>query len=151
MSDYDEKYVARGGTTALGIIGTTLGSIATAASGALGVGKLSGGGNMNDRYADMMMALSNKDAEIAKYKSEKYTDEHILELYQYVDGRLRSVEKQVTDNAAAQAVVNCQNNSAIQLLNQNIVAINNTLALITKTAVPKSIVVDFSATAETSS
>lgn len=65
-------------------------------------------------------------------------------MYKYVDGRLRNVEKQISDNAAAQAVVNCQLNSAVQLLNQQIVSINNTLALITKTAVPSSIVVDFS-------
>lgn len=142
------EYVAKGGTTALGIIGTVLGSIGTAASGALGVGKLTGGSSMNDteRCKDMMMRLSEQDAKVARLEGEKYTDNNILKLYEYLDGRLRGIEKQVNDNAAAQAVINCQANSAIQLLNQNIAAINNTLALITKTAVPKSIVVDFTAT-----
>lgn len=139
------EYVAKQGTTALGIIGTVLGAIGTAAAGGNGAANLfnaNGGGGMNN----MQMVIAEKDAELARYRSEKYTDEHILELYQYIDGRLRSVEQNINDNAAAQAVINCQNNSAIQLLNQNIVAINNTLALITKTAVPSSIVVDFSST-----
>lgn len=142
------EYVAKGGTTALGIIGTILGSIGTVGSGALGLGRVVNGGNVMDseRCKDMMMELSEKDSEVARLKGEKYTDEHTLELYKYVDGRLRNVEKQISDNAAAQAVVNCQLNSAVQLLNQQIVSINNTLALITKTAVPKSIVVDFNTT-----
>lgn len=145
------EYVARGGTTALGIIGTVLGSIGTAGSGALGLGKISGGNSMDsERCKDMIRELSEKDSEVARLKGEKYTDEHILETYKYFDGRLRQVEKQVNDNAAAQAVVNCQLNSAVQLLNQQIVSINNTLALITKTAVPKSIVVDFSTTTASS-
>lgn len=91
----------------------------------------------------MMMRLSEQDAKVARLEGEKYTDGNILKLYNYLDERLRGIEKQVNDNAAAQAVINCQANSAIQLLNQNIAAINSTLALITKTAVPKSIVVDF--------
>lgn len=137
MSDY----IARGGTTALGIIGTSLGSIATLISGAIGAKNAAGGSGMNN---NVMLELAQKDAEIARLNSEKYTDNNILATYQYIDNRLRTIEQKINDNAAAQAVVNCQNNSAIQLLNQNIVAINNTLALITKTAVPKSIVVDFS-------
>lgn len=137
MSDY----IARGGTTALGIIGTSLGSIATLISGAIGAKNATGGSGMNN---NVMLELAQKDAEIARLNSEKYTDNNILATYQYIDNRLRTIEQKINDNAAAQAVVNCQNNSAIQLLNQNIVAINNTLALITKTAVPKSIVVDFS-------
>lgn len=140
------EYVARGGTTALGIIGTVLGSIGTAGSGLLGLGKVGGTNMGSERCKNMMLDISEKDSEIARLKGEKYTDEHILDTYKYMDGRLRAVEKQISDNAAAQAVVNCQLNSAVQLLNQQIVSINNTLALITKTAVPKSIVVDFSTT-----
>lgn len=140
------EYVAKQGTTALGIIGTVLGAIGTAAAGGAGAAALSGAPTSN-----MQMVVAEKDAEIARYRSEKYTDEHILEMYRYIDGRLRTVEQQINDNAAAQAVVNCQNNSAIQLLNQSIVAINNTLSLITKTAVPSSIVVDFDTTTSTSS
>lgn len=144
MSDY----VARGGTTALGIIGTSLGSLATLASGALGVERLTnnGGTSMNN---NVMLALAQKDAEIARLNSEKYTDNNILATYQYIDGRLRAIEQKINDNAAAQAVINCQANSAIQLLNSQIGAINNTLVLITKTAVPSSIVVDFGSTSTT--
>lgn len=140
------EYVARGGTTALGIIGTVLGSIGTAGSGLLGLGRVGGTNMDSERCKNMMLDISEKDSEIARLKGEKYTDEHILDTYKYMDGRLRAVEKQISDNAAAQAVVNCQLNSAVQLLNQQIVSINTTLALITKTAVPKSIVVDFSTT-----
>nr|DAG37046.1 MAG TPA: hypothetical protein [Caudoviricetes sp.] len=145
------EYIARGGTTALGIIGTVLGSIGTVGSGALGLGKVVNGGAVMDseRCKDMLRELSEKDSEVARLKGEKYTDEHILETYQYVDSRLRAVEKQISDNAAAQAVINCKLDCGINLLNQQVNSINNTLALITKTAVPKSIVVDFSAATTT--
>lgn len=147
MSDY----VAKGGTTALGIIGTVLGSIGTAGSGVLGLGRMANGGGTMDseRCKDMLRELSEKDSEVARLKGEKYTDEHILNTYKYIDGRLRDVEKQISDNAAAQAVINCKLDCGINLLNQQVASINNTLALITKTAVPKSIVVDFN-TATTS-
>lgn len=140
------EYIARGGTTALGIIGTVLGSIGTVGSGALGLGKVVNGGAVMDseRCKDMLRELSEKDSEVARLRGEKYTDEHVLETYQYIDGRLRAVEKQISDNAAAQAVINCKLECGINLLNQQVNSINNTLALITKTAVPKSIVVDFS-------
>lgn len=152
MSDYDnDRYVARGGTTALGIIGTVLGSLGTAGSGLLGLGGLSnGGGNMNNRCQDMMMALAQKDADIAKLEGEKYTDNHLLELYQYVDGRLRIIEKNLSDSNAAQAVVNCQLNSGVQLLTQQVASINNTLSMITKLAVPSTAVVDFGSTSTSS-
>lgn len=145
------EYIARGGTTALGIIGTVLGSIGTVGSGALGLGRVVNGGAVMDseRCKDMLRELSEKDSEVARLKGEKYTDEHILETYQYVDSRLRAVEKQISDNAAAQAVINCKLDCGINLLNQQVNSINNTLALITKTAVPKSIVVDFSAATTT--
>lgn len=103
----------------------------------------------SERCKDMLRELSEKDSEVARLKGEKYTDEHILETYQYVDSRLRAVEKQISDNAAAQAVINCKLDCGINLLNQQVNSINNTLALITKTAVPKSIVVDFSAATTT--
>lgn len=145
------EYIARGGTTALGIIGTILGSIGTVGSGAVGLGRVANGGAVMDseRCKDMLRELSEKDSEVARLKGEKYTDEHILETYQYIDSRLRAVEKQISDNAAAQAVINCKLDCGINLLNQQVNSINNTLALITKTAVPKSIVVDFSATTTT--
>ena len=145
------EYIARGGTTALGIIGTILGSIGTVGSGAVGFGRVANGGAVMDseRCKDMLRELSEKDSEVARLKGEKYTDEHILETYQYIDSRLRAVEKQISDNAAAQAVINCKLDCGINLLNQQVNSINNTLALITKTAVPKSIVVDFSATTTT--
>ena len=145
------EYIARGGTTALGIIGTILGSIGTVGSGAVGLGRVANGGAVMDseRCKDMLRELSEKDSEVARLKGEKYTDEHILETYQYIDSRLRAVEKQISDNAAAQAVINCKLDCGINLLNQQVNSINNTLALITKTAVPKSIVVDFSTTTTT--
>lgn len=64
---------------------------------------------------------AQKDAEIAKLKSDialrdadTYTDQKILELYQYIDGRLRGVEGQL----AQQAVLNQATNDKFQLAEQ---------------------------------
>ena len=97
------EYVAGRGTTALGIIGTVLGSIGTA--GVAGNGLLSGltgkqtaavpyemtGACMHD--VDNLKELMAKDAEIARYRSEKYTDTVGLEVYKYFDGQLKDLRE----------------------------------------------------------
>lgn len=74
-------------------------------------------------------------AEIAALKSDiklrdanTYTDSKILEMYQYLDGRLRGVEGQIS----AQAVVNAQITANISCM-QNQIA---TLSGLTKTVIP---------------
>lgn len=95
---------AGGGTTALGIIGTALGGLATVAGGSsllTGNGLLGGNGNTIQRENTELRA------EVAKLKSEKYTDAHVLDLgtkLATVDAQLHAVDdkldKAITQNAA---------------------------------------------------
>lgn len=64
---------------------------------------------------------ANKDARIAELEtqvalrdSNTYTDQKALQMYQYVDGRLRNIEAQL----AQQAVVNQATSDKIQLVSQ---------------------------------
>ena len=83
---------------------------------ALGVealGILGGGGSIlrnlfggdcgcNGGASGLQAIIAAKDSEISLLKSTIFTDQKSLELYQYVDGRLRNIESQI----AAQAVAN---------------------------------------------
>ena len=113
-----------------GIIGTSLGALN---SGLLG--NLFGGGNccsenMNvSRYElGLEKELAAKDSRISTLESTIHTDGKMLELYQYVDGRLRGIEGQI----AQQAVVNAQITANIGCMQGNIA----TLMGLTKTIVP---------------
>ena len=130
------EYTAGRGTTALGIIGTVLGSI-----GAAGSTNLLGGLGMNNgaavchenmpvnRYElGQEQRIAKLESEIALRDSTIYSDKKSLEMYQYVDGRLRGVEAQL----AAQAVTNAQVVANISCMQGSI----NTLMGLTKTIVP---------------
>jgi hypothetical protein len=113
-----------------GIIGTTL--------GALGNGTLGGilGGNAGcsenvpvNRYElSQMKEIVDRDSEIAFLKSRDAAKSDSLELYKYVDGRLRGIEGQI----AAQAVVNAQITANIGCMQGQIAALNS----LTKTVIP---------------
>ena len=114
-----------------GIIGTSLGALN---SGLLG--NLFGGGNCGcsenmgvTRYElGLEKELAAKDSRISTLESTIHTDGKMLELYQYVDGRLRGIEGQI----AQQAVVNAQITANIGCMQGNIA----TLMGLTKTIVP---------------
>ena len=72
--------------------------------------------------------LSHKDAEIGSLKADLATDRKILELYQYVDGRMRGIEGQL----AQQAVVNAQISANLSCQQQAIATLNG----LTKTVIP---------------
>ncbi len=84
------------GVTALGVEALNL----------LGGGGILGnlfGGNCGHGGASALQAvIASKDSEISLLKSTIFTDQKSLEMYQYVDGRLRNIEAQI----AAQAVSN---------------------------------------------
>ena len=142
------EYVAGRGTTALGIIGTVLGSIGTA--GAVGGnGLLSGlaapkaqaaapyemtGACMHD--VDTVKELMAKDAEIARYRSEKYTDTVGLEVYKYFDGQLKDLREAQNNKWTEQAVINANVNQGLTALSGQVTAVANTVSQITKVAVP---------------
>ncbi len=147
------EYVAGKGTTALGIIGTVLGSIGTA--GVAGNGLLSGltgkqtvaapyemtGACMHD--VNTLKELMAKDAEIAKYRSEKYTDTVGLEVYKYFDGQLKDLREAQNAKWTDQAVINANVNQGLTALSGQVAAVANTVGQITKVAVPQSSVCNF--------
>ena len=147
------EYVAGKGTTALGIIGTVLGSIGTAGVAGNG-GFLSGltgaraaapyemtGACMHD--VDTLKELMAKDAEIAKYKSEKYSDTVGLELYKYIDGELKDIRATQNAKWTDQAVINATVNQGLTALNGQVTAVGNRVSQITRVAVPQSSICNF--------
>jgi hypothetical protein len=133
--EYASKGVAGAGL-GLGIAGTALG--------------LLGGGSAllngwNPRYADGCCSenhvvtrydaeksarIAQLEGELANKNAEIYTDKKSLELYQYIDGRLRGIEGQL----AQQAVYNATNNGLIGCLQGQVAALQG----MTKTVIPDS-------------
>lgn len=123
--DYASKGVAGAGL-GLGIAGTALGVLGN--NGGLG-GILGGWGNNNcGALFAWERELSHKDGEIASLRADLATDRKILELYQYVDGRMRGIEGQL----AQQAVVNAQITANISCMQNQIATLNG----LTKTVIP---------------
>ena len=117
--------IATGGLTT-GIIGTALGVMNNG-----GLGGILGGGWGNNCGGAMFAwerELSHKDAEIGSLRADLATDRKILDLYQYVDGRMRNIEGQL----AQQAVVNAQISANLSCQQQAIATLNG----LTKTVIP---------------
>lgn len=141
-NNYASKGVASAGLTT-GIIGTALSGLLTLGSG--GLGGLGGVGGVGVNRAGGVVAdpesipitryEASKDARIAELETEvklrdanTYTDQKALEVYQYIDGRLRGVEAQI----ASQAVVNAQITANIACMQNDIATLNG----LTKTVIP---------------
>jgi hypothetical protein len=117
----------------LGIIGTALSAL-NGGLGNLGVGAAPRGNWPEAQYTRYDAA---KDAEIAALKSaielrdaNTYTDQKLLEVYRYVDGKLDGVNAAI----CAQNVYNATNSAAIGCINNQIA----TLMALTKVVVPTS-------------
>lgn len=120
-------YVAKRGTTALGIIGTALGGLAVAGGPALAA--LSGGARASaecsenhlvNRYEAAQAArIAELESEVKLRDSNTYTDQKMLELYKYVDGRLREVEAE----NAAQKVQNQRTQDSFALAQADLAAV----------------------------
>lgn len=133
MAEFGSKGVAGSGL-GLGIAGTALGLL----NG--GLGNLFGGmGWNNNSCCSENIPVSRYDAskegEITQLKMEKallesniYTDKKSLELYGYVDGRLRNIESQI----AGQAVWNATQTGLISCMQSQIAALQG----LTKIVVP---------------
>mgnify|MGYP003293267612 CR=1 FL=1 len=122
--DYASKGVAGAGL-GLGIAGTALSLMGN--NGGLG-GILGGWGNNCGAMFAWERELSHKDGEIAALRADVTTDRKILELYQYVDGRMRNIEGQL----AQQAVVNAQITANVSCMQKNLDVLNG----LTKTIIP---------------
>lgn len=127
--EFASKGVGAAGLTT-GIIGTALGAINNGMFG----GVLGGNGGCSEnmpvnRYElSQMKEIVDRDSEIAFLKSRDAAKSDSLELYKYVDGRLRGIEGQI----AAQAVVNAQITANISCMQGQIAALNG----LTKTVIP---------------
>lgn len=120
-------YVAKQGTTALGIIGTALGGLAVAGGPALAA--LSGGAraaaecsenHLVNRYeAGQAARIAELETEVKLRDANAYTDQKMLEMYQYTDGRLRAIEA----DSAAQKVLNQRTQDSFALAQADLAAV----------------------------
>ena len=144
------EFVAGKGTTALGIIGTVLGSLGVAGNNGMGL-NLFGNGNggcsedhLVNRYEAAQAAkIAELETQVSLRDSNTYTDQKLLEVYKYFDGEVKDIRATMCANDKAQAVVNANLNASIIALNGQVAQTAATLAGITKTAVPRSSICDF--------
>lgn len=133
VNNYASKGVAGAGL-GLGIAGTSLGVLNAmgGCGGNLLGGLFSGGCGDNACINRYELGLEKdslaKDSKIALLESTIHTNDKILEVYQYVDGRLRNIESQISQ----QTVVNAQVTANLSCMQGNIA----TLMALTKTVVP---------------
>ena len=130
--NFASRGVANAGLTT-GIIGTALG-VLNGNGGILGglfngnCGGCSDNMPVNRYEMSKQTELVNKDMEIAYLKGRDAAKTDSLELYKYVDGRLRGIEAQICN----QAVVNAQVTANIACMQNSIAALNG----LTKTVIP---------------
>lgn len=138
-------YVAKRGTTALGIIGTALGGLAVAGGPLLAAAAKSEEQaatatttivecNENQpvsRYEAAQAArIAELETEVKLHDANTYTDQKMLELYKYVDGRMRGVEAE----NAAQKVQNQRTQDSFALAQADLAAVAVEQAITTRMA-----------------
>jgi hypothetical protein len=135
--DYQNNYASKGvaGTgLGLGIAGTALGLLA----GNNGLGGLfnnncNNGCNENNlvnRYeASQSARIAELETEVKLRDSNIYTDNKILSLYQYIDGKVSNIENQICQqnvyNATNTATINCMSGQIAQLMSLTKLVIPN--------------------------
>ena len=127
------EWTAGRGTQAMSIIGTVLGGLAVAGAPLVnGLGR-----NANDAYGNPVSRReAEQAAEIAELKTEVklrdsniYTDQKMLEVYKYFDGKLDGVNRRLCE----QDVWNATQTATIGCMAQQIAALNG----MTKMVIPK--------------
>lgn len=120
---------------ATGITGTALGAMNLLGNGAGLLGNLMGSNcaaqacacsedHLVDRYTmDLKFQIAEKDSQIALRDANTFTDQKQLEMYKYVDGRLRDIEKQL----CVQEVKNQQTSDSFQIVNERLQCCCNSL------------------------
>lgn len=127
--EYENKYASKGVAGAglgLGIAGTALGLLA--GNGGLnllgnncGCNNGCGDNAMVNRYeATQSARITELETEVKLRDSNIYTDNKILALYQYVDGKIQNIEGQICQqnvyNATNTATINCMAGQIAQLM-----------------------------------
>ncbi len=138
---------AGNGTTALGIIGTVLGGLATAMSGGNGLLNMNGNAgkgcpNANDSNTfvtkaelQMTQELASKDSQIALLKSEQNTEIKIADVFERLITRINSDQKEQSAWNTQQSVNNATMSAAIASNATSIAALQNSCNQITKLVV----------------
>lgn len=134
------KNVAGGGTTALGIIGTSLGGLALGGNGILG--NLLGGNPaaancyVNRYELDMSEKLAQKDSEIAYLQGQNETDKKIVETYKDLNGQIAVLRDKVCENEKAALVFQAAQTATVSAMSATIANVQALLGSITKCVVP---------------
>lgn len=131
------EWTAGKGTTALGIIGTSLGGLAVAGGNLLnsmGVRTATQEGcsenHLINRYeASQAARIAELETEVKLRDANTYTDSKILQVYQYFDGKLDAINRRLCD----QDVWNATQTATIGCMAQQIAALNG----MTKLVIPK--------------
>jgi hypothetical protein len=125
MAEFASKGVAGTGL-GLGIAGTALGLMTNG-----GLGNLFGGWNnaayacsdnqpVNRYEAQMSGRIAELETEVKLRDANTYTDQKLLEMYKYFDGKIGCVESainaQAVYNATNTATINCISNQVAQLM-----------------------------------
>ena len=136
--EHENNYASKGiaGTgLGLGIAGTALGLMA---GGLNGTGLLGANGrtvcsedhHVNRYEAAQAARIAELETEVKLRDSNIYTDQKILDLYKYVDGKFDRVERELCDqkvyNATNTATISCISNQVAQLMSLTKIVIPNT-------------------------
>lgn len=135
--EYENKYASKGvaGTgLGLGIAGTALGLLSGNGNGLNLFGGNCNGGCSEDHYVNRYEAsqsarIAELETEVKLRDSNIYTDNKILSLYQYVDGKIANLEGQICQqnvyNATNTATINCISGQIAQLMSLTKLVIPN--------------------------
>lgn len=129
-NEYASKGTANAGLT-LGVIGTALGVMAGGLNGTGLFGNRNSDASCNpvSRYElSQASRIAELETEVKLRDSNIYTDNKMLDLYKYVDGKFAAVEQEL----CAQRVYNATNTAAIACINNQIA----TLMSLTKVVIP---------------
>jgi putative hemolysin len=136
------KHVAGGGTTALGIIGTSLGGLALGGNGILGniLGGNTAAANcyVNRYELEMSEKLGQKDAEIAYLQGQNETDKKIVETYKDLNGQIAVLREKVCENEKCAAVFQTAQTAAVSAMGATLANVQQILGSITRCVVPNS-------------
>lgn len=143
--EYASKGVAGAGL-GFGIAGAALGLL-NGGTNLLGMHAANAGNGVcsENQYVNryemtLTQAISSKDGEIALLKSERYTDERLVEVYKDLNRQINAVNEKIQANKDAQDAVNCQQavfngtmTSTVGCLQQQIACLQS----LTKVVIPK--------------
>lgn len=132
--EVEKNYASKGtANTGLGfgIAGTALSLLNDGALGGLfgrNGGTCESDHTVNRYEASQAARIAQLETEVKLRDANTYTDKKMLDMYQYMDGRLRGIEAQISQ----QAVINSQITANISCMQNEL----NTLSAMTKTVIP---------------